>query len=306
MLFEKFQSPALFMSKDAVLNCYSCGRTSGLVVDVGASGTVITPVVDGWVETKGLNKTFIGSRTMDALAYDFLRRKTSSQQLLPQFRLMKSVNADSVLTVQRVALNNVHPTYESFMQLDIARQLKESVCKMSESRVSDNETKFANMPSVPFELPDGTIVEVGLERFTIPEILCSPPSEQQLSECQAPFVNTEYPQLPPQAVPRMITDSIIRCDSDVQSSLLSSIVITGGGSSFDGLTERLRAEVEMIVAASAPMLRVKSVSCNVPERVVCAWLGGSILASLGSFHEMWFSRQEYSEFGANLIHRKCP
>jgi hypothetical protein len=38
LMFETFEVPALFMSKDAVLSCYAVGRTSGLVIDCGASG----------------------------------------------------------------------------------------------------------------------------------------------------------------------------------------------------------------------------------------------------------------------------
>jgi actin-related protein len=34
--------------------------------------------------------------------------------------------------------------------------------------------------------------------------------------------------------------------------------------------------------------------------------GGSILASLGSFQQMWMSKQEYDEHGSGLVHRKCP
>ena len=38
--------------------------------------------------------------------------------------------------------------------------------------------------------------------------------------------------------------------------------------------------------------------------VHCA--GGSILASLGSFQQMWMSKKEWEEHGAALIHRKAP
>ena len=48
LMFEKYGSPALFLAKDAVLSCYSCGKTTALVVDIGASGTVTTPILDGW------------------------------------------------------------------------------------------------------------------------------------------------------------------------------------------------------------------------------------------------------------------
>lgn len=45
---------------------------------------------------------------------------------------------------------------------------------------------------------------------------------------------------------------------------------------------------------------------NPTERRFSTWIGGSILASLGSFHQMWMSKAEYSEHGASLIHRKAP
>lgn len=65
-MFEKYSVPALFLSKDAVLATYACGKTGGLVIDVGASGTVVTPVQDGWVDTKGMCRTAAGGRLIDA------------------------------------------------------------------------------------------------------------------------------------------------------------------------------------------------------------------------------------------------
>jgi actin-related protein len=65
-MFEKYSAPALFLSKDAVLAAYACGKTGGLVIDVGASGTVVTPVQDGWVESKGLCRSLAGGRLIDA------------------------------------------------------------------------------------------------------------------------------------------------------------------------------------------------------------------------------------------------
>lgn len=46
-MFEKFGVPAEFMSKDAVLACFSIGRTTATLADVGGDTTVVTPVVDG-------------------------------------------------------------------------------------------------------------------------------------------------------------------------------------------------------------------------------------------------------------------
>lgn len=42
-----------------------------------------------------------------------------------------------------------------------------------------------------------------------------------------------------------------------------------------------------------------------PERKYSVWIGGSILASLSTFQEMWISKQEYNESGPKIVHRKC-
>lgn len=31
-----------------------------------------------------------------------------------------------------------------------------------------------NIPLIPYELPDGTVIDLGIERFQVPEILCDP------------------------------------------------------------------------------------------------------------------------------------
>jgi actin-related protein len=41
-----------------------------------------------------------------------------------------------------------------------------------------------------------------------------------------------------------------------------------------------------------------------PERKYSAWIGGSILASLSTFQQMWISKQEYNESGPSVIHSK--
>jgi hypothetical protein len=37
-----------------------------------------------------------------------------------------------------------------------------------------------------------------------------------------------------------------------------------------------------------------------PERKYSVWIGGSILASLSTFQQMWISKEEYDESGKNL------
>jgi actin-like protein 6A len=68
--------------------------------------------------------------------------------------------------------------------------------------------------------------------------------------------------------------------------------------------ERLDREL-LELAPQAARVRVTTHQ-NATERRFSVWLGGSILGSLGSFHQLWMSKQEYDEHGAGLIHRKSP
>lgn len=36
-----------------MLACFACGKTTGLVADIGAGTTTVSPVVEGWLDTKG-------------------------------------------------------------------------------------------------------------------------------------------------------------------------------------------------------------------------------------------------------------
>ena len=48
---------------------------------------------------------------------------------------------------------------------------------------------------------------------------------------------------------------------------------------------------------------MKVVTAQTPERKLGAWLGGSILASLSGFEDMWLSRSDYMEHGAARVHK---
>jgi actin-like protein 6B len=77
--------------------------------------------------------------------------------------------------------------------------------------------------------------------------------------------------------------------------LMGNVVLTGGGSLFAGLGERLNNEL----VRNFPHVKIHAPG-NPTERRYGGWLGGSILASLGTFHQLWISREEWqvSKIGA--------
>jgi actin-related protein len=68
----------------------------------------------------------------------------------------------------------------------------------------------------------------------------------------------------------------------------------------------LREQVEAIIHTHTPGWRVKVLAPGMQERSVGSWLGGSILGSLGTFHDMWITKAEYEEWGSAIVNRKCP
>lgn len=127
--------------------------------------------------------------------------------------------------------------------------------------------------------PDGTCVDMGVERFQLSELMFDPLCLSALDVVGSDVSSWK-------GIPRLVCDATMRCESDSQQSLLSNIVVSGGAATFDGLPDRLRLEVEQMIHVSAPGWRVKSMSPGLSERPIAAWLGGSILASLGTFHEV--------------------
>ncbi|CAM9831263.1 unnamed protein product, partial [Hapterophycus canaliculatus] len=83
IMFEKFGVPAEFMSKDAVLACFSIGRTTASLVDVGGDTTVVTPVYDGWVESKGIVKSLLGSNALQRYYLSLLEQARGGVPIQP-------------------------------------------------------------------------------------------------------------------------------------------------------------------------------------------------------------------------------
>jgi actin len=68
---------------------------------------------------------------------------------------------------------------------------------------------------------------------------------------------------------------------------------------FPGLRDRLKKELTVLVPSSMKVEVLAS-----PERKYFTWTGGSMMASLSTFEQMWISKQEYEESGPSIVHRK--
>ncbi|XP_017067679.1 actin, indirect flight muscle isoform X2 [Drosophila eugracilis] len=97
-----------------------------------------------------------------------------------------------------------------------------------------------------------------------------------------------------------VYNSIMKCDVDIRKDLYANSVLSGGTTMYPGIADRMQKE---ITALAPSTIKIKIIAP--PERKYSVWIGGSILASLSTFQQMWISKQEYDESGPGIVHRKC-
>ncbi len=278
-LFEKYQIPALFVCKSAVLSAFSCGRSTSLVLESGANSTYAVPVHDGYALQASMIKCDIGGNYLtDAVAAAL---DSKGIKVVPRYAFTKkTVNGQLITDYQTYELTD--PSYEKYCRLDIVRDVKESLLSLT----TDTAMETTDIKPAGYELPDGTKIDLEADRKKIPEVMFN----------GAP----EFPNF--MGVHRMVSDAIVRADLDIRKELYNNIVVAGGNTLIPGFVERVQ---KLMPEIASPNVKVKVIAHMPSERKFSAWIGGSILSSLGSFQQMWMSRQEFEEHGAIMIERKC-
>lgn len=199
-------------------------------------------------------------------------------------------------------------SWQQYMLKSLMQDFQMSAVQVLE--VPYDERTALQIPSVHYEFPTGYHQDFGCERFKLAESL---------------FDHTML------GAGQLASTSVGMCDSDVRMSLYGSVVITGGNSLlqvctsltsfmtfrsmlltlsffasslFQGFPERLSRDLSL---RAPSQVRLKLIAANGSvERRFGAWIGGSILASIGTFQQMWISSQEYEESGKSQVERKCP
>ncbi|KAL5015718.1 hypothetical protein ScPMuIL_005307 [Solemya velum] len=172
-------------------------------------------------------------------------------------------------------------SFTSGAERDIVRDIKEELCRVALNCEQETSSKCQEKT---YKLPDGQVLTIGDEMVRCPEALFQP----------------SHMGLEAVGIHEAADNSIKKCDIDNRRILYGNIILSGGSTLFPGFGNRLKKE---IVALVPPTVKTKVVAPA--ERKYSVWIGGSILASMTAYRQMWVSKAEYDECGPQIIHKKC-
>ena len=274
IMFEKFNVPAMGVEYQNVLALFASGNTSGFTIDSGAGGTRLVPIEEGYIINHAIKTMKIGGDDITNHMIRFMNNDGFSFKSKKDAEIVQNIKESFgyVATDFEEECNTIN-----FQKIQSEFFTPESVASPCPSKSEGYEQEY--------KLPDGQIISINDVRFKSVEILFTP----------------DYCQGGNNGLSDLLYESIMTiADEELQKVMFNNVVLSGGSSMFPGLQERMTKELTTIAPAS---MKINIVAP--PERKYSVWIGGSILASLTSFQEMWIFREEYDEAGAEIVHRKC-
>lgn len=205
-MFEKYNVPAFFLVKNAVLSAFANGRATALVLDSGATHTSAIPVHEGYVLTQNVVKSPLGGDYLSMQCRQFLEAQNIDLTLGYSISAKDVVKErDPARYTKRVLPENLTNSWQQYMMKAMLQDFQASTVQVLESPY--DERTASQIPAAHYEFPCGFHQDFGSERFKLAESL---------------FDNTLL------GAGQLASTSVGMCDADVRLSLYGSVVVTGG------------------------------------------------------------------------------
>lgn len=302
IIMENWGCPAFWLSRTPVLSAFAAGKATALVIDVGGANTSVAAIHDGMVLKRSIQKSPAGGLWLSSQIRNLWETSEPKVNLTPTFMVENKTPVDA-LTAPQVRLRKfpfeISDSFRLYEEERTLTEFKESVVEVwrGPGRLSapgNEEYAKTNLGGRVFEMPDGWNQMWREQRFKVSEGMWDEnaglpvPESERLTKAQT--------------LPELIRAALAAVDVDLRGNLLANVVVTGSTTLLNGFNDRLNNEL----TAMYPGLKIKIHAAGLTsERRFGSWIGGSILASLGTFHQMWISRKEYEENGAGIVEKRC-
>ena len=134
ILFEKFNTPFIFITNGAVLSSYGAFKYSGFVLDCGYDSSTIVPVSSGYPYSSCIQTIDVGGKDVSEFLIKLLVKKGYDEKKIKKY----------------------------------IKEIKENCCYI------ENDNNKNNKKIKKFNLPDGTEIELDKERILSTEVLFHP------------------------------------------------------------------------------------------------------------------------------------
>nr|XP_011468831.1 PREDICTED: actin-related protein 7 isoform X2 [Fragaria vesca subsp. vesca] len=203
LMFETFNISGFYASEQAVLSLYAVGRISGCTVDIGHGKIDIAPVIEGAVQHIASRRFEIGGIDLTKLLAEELGK------------------SNPLVNIKMSDVEKIKEQFSCCADDELAYE------KIKRSCQTEQHT-----------LPDGQVITIGRERYTVGEALFQPS-----------ILGLEA---------HGIVEQLVRCISTVSSDnhrqLLENTVLCGGTASMTGFEERFHKEAGLCSSAVRPAL----------------------------------------------------
>lgn len=301
IIMESWGCPAFWLSRTPVLSAFAAGKATALVIDVGGSNTSVTAVHDGMVLKRSIQRSHVGGLWLSSQIRSMFETSEPKVPLTPTFMVENKTPVDALAPAQvrlRKFPFEISDSFRTYEEERVLTEFKESVVEVwrGPGRLSapGNEDYVRTQPGRVFEMPDGYNQMWREQRFRASEGMFEEGAGYPLPESERLTKD--------QIIPNLIRAALDAVDVDLRPNLLGNVVVTGATSLINGFNDRLNNELTNMY----PGVKIKIHSAGLTsERRFGAWIGGSILSSLGTFHQMWISRKEYEENGPGIVEKRC-